>query len=309
MNMQQSALHTTATLSETARIKLREAVAAYGRGAFEEPRRCEAILRDYCPMAQKEVFLLVSALRENVAAELGAGTASIPESALIAKLTRRMSENLGLSEEAAVWAVESWRYALEDNPGLQGDGRGTRVQSRVDSYLDFNSRHPASDSAGGGVNWPWLGMCFVALTSSLVALVAVTWLTFVHPWSGWQGGLLECAGLSAALAAAGFGQLLCARSFVQMAPPSLPWLDPSRAAFALLPEVLVLLFMPLVPVVPVIWILEWWLELHVIGIPHSAAFHVIRSLESLCLGAFTFFWLRSMPSIQGSIACSMLRRR
>jgi hypothetical protein len=307
--MQQSALHTTVSLGEAARIKLREAVAAYGRGAFEEPRRCEAILRDYCPMAQKEVFLLVSALRENVAAELGAGAVSIPESALIAKLTRRMSDNLGLSEEAALWAVESWRYALEDNPGLQGDAKGTRARSRVDSSLDFNSPYPASDSAGGGVNWPWLGMCFVALTSSLVALAAVTWLTFVHPWSVWQGGLLECGGLTVALAAAGFGQLLCARSFVQMAPPSLPGLDPSRAAFALLPEVLVLLSMPLVPALPVIWILEWWLELHVLGIPHSAAFHFIRSLETLCLGAFTFFWLRSMPSLQGSIACSMLRRR
>ncbi|PWT90873.1 MAG: hypothetical protein C5B56_04700 [Proteobacteria bacterium] len=308
MNMQQGALHTTVTLSETARVKLREAVAAYGRGAFEEPRRCEAILRDYCPMAQKEVFLLVSALRENVAAELGTGTASIPESALIAKLTRRMSENLGISEEAALWAVESWRYALEGNPGLEGDGRGARAQSRM-SYLNFNSSHPAPDSAEGGVNWPWLGMCFVAISSSMVALAAVTWLTLAHQWSTWQGGLLECAGLSAALAAAGFGQLLCARSFVQMAPPGLSGLDPSRAAFALLPEVLVLLLMPLVPVLPVIWILEWWLELHVIGIPHSAVFHVIRSFESLCLGAFTFFWLRSMPSIQGSIACSMLRRR
>jgi hypothetical protein len=307
--MEQSVLHSTAAPSDAARIKLREAIAAYGRGAFEEPRRCEAILRDYCPMAQKEVFLLVSALRENVAAELGAGPGTIPESALIAKLTRRISENLGLSEEAALWAVESWRYALEENPGLQGDGRGTRAQVRVDSYLDFSGRNPVSDSAAGGVNWPWLGMCFVALTSSAVALAAVTWLTFVHQWSGWQGGVLECAGLAVALAAAGFGQMLCARSFVQMAPPTLVGLDPGRAAFALLPEVLVLVSMPLVPVLPVIWILEWWLELHLAGNPHSAAFHVIRSLESSCLGAFTFFWVRALPSIQGRIACSMLRRR
>jgi hypothetical protein len=308
--MQESALNINLAMGETARLKLREAIAAYGRGAFEEPRRCEAILRDFCPLAQKEIFLLVSALRENVASELGTGPATMPESALMAKLTRRVSENLGLSEDAALWAVESWRYALEDNPGLQGDGRGMRTPARIDPDPDSAGRGPASEHPAGGVNWPWLGMCCVALTSAIIALASVTWLTFVHQWTAWRGGLVECCALAMILSAARFGQMLCARSFDQMVPSNYQGLDPGKAAFALLPEVMVLLSMPLVPVaLPVIWILEWWLELHIVGAPHTLAFHVVRSVESLCLGAFTFYWVRSLPSIQGNIASSMLRRR
>jgi hypothetical protein len=308
--MRESALNISIEMGDLVRGKLREAVGSFGRSAFQEPRRCEAILRDSCPEAPREVFLLVSALRENVAMELESGSATMPESALTAKLTRRLSENLGLSADAARWAVESWRYALDDNPGLLGDGRGTRSTPMADSDPGFGPRGATSEHPASTVNWPWLGMCFVALTSAAAALAAVGWLTFVHPWSTWPGGLLECTALAAVLGASRFGQLLCARSFTQMTPPSHQSPDPEKVAFALLPEVLVLVLMPLVPVLlPAAWGLEWWLELHVVGAPHGAAFHVIRSLESLCLAAFVYYWVRSLTSIQGSIACSMLRRR
>ena len=308
--MAERALHITIELGDLARSRLREAIAAYGRAAFQEPRRCEAILRDSCPMAPREVFLLVSALRENVAAELASGASGMPASALVAKLSRRVADHLGLSEDAARWAVESWQYALEDNPGLLGDGLGSRGAQRVESETGLPQSSVTVESSHSALNWPWLGMCCVALTSAAIALAAVGWLTFVHLWTTWQEGLIECAALAAILGAARFGQMLCAYSFSQMAPPTHQALDPGKAAFALLPEVLVLMLMPLVPVVlPILWIMEWWLELHVVGAPHGAAFHVIRSLESVCLGAFLFYWVRSLTAIQGSIACSMLRRR
>ncbi len=189
--MRESALNISIEMGDLVRGKLREAVGSFGRSAFQEPRRCEAILRDSCPEAPREVFLLVSALRENVALELESGSATMPESALTAKLTRRLSENLGLSADAARWAVESWRYALDDNPGLQGDGRGTRSTAMPDSDPGFAPRGVTSEHPASTVNWPWLGMCFVALTSAAAALAAVGWLTFVHPWTTWPGGLLE----------------------------------------------------------------------------------------------------------------------
>ena len=68
--MHEGAPSISSELGDLARQRLREAIAIYGRAAFEEPRRCEAILRDCCPTAPREVFLLVSALRENVAGEL-----------------------------------------------------------------------------------------------------------------------------------------------------------------------------------------------------------------------------------------------
>jgi hypothetical protein len=307
--MRDSAVNITIELGGLARLKLREAISAYGRSAFQEPRRCEAILRDYCPMAQREIFLLVSALRENIAAELLGGSEGLPESAVISKLARRVSENLGLSEEAARWAVESWQYALDDNPGLQGDGRGSRHVEKVVSDTGFAV--PGVESqATGSLNWPWLGMCFVAITSAVVALSAVGWLTFVHQWATWQGGLIECGFLAGALAVASFGQLLCGRSLAQLAPPTSESLNPRTVSFALMPEVLVLVLMPLVPVALFsMWVMEWCLELHVAGPPHTTLFHAIRSIESASLGVFLYFWVRRLTGIQGNIACSMLRRR
>jgi hypothetical protein len=43
--------------------------------------------------------------------------------------------------------------------------------------------------------------------------------------------------------------------------------------------------------------------------PHGVAFHIVRSIETLCLGAFLYFWIGDMTAIQGRIACSVIRRR
>jgi hypothetical protein len=292
-------------VSELARRRLREAIATYGRAAFEEPRRCEAILRDCCPNAPREVFLLVSALRENVADELTTDQAGMPSDALVASLTRRLADHLGLSEDSARWAVESWRYGLEDNPGLRAGREVIAFPGRGTWSLGTSSQ--TSDAA---VNWPWLGTCLVAIASAVAALGAAVAASFVHLWKTWPGGLAECAALAFALAGAGCGLRLSRRAFEQMAPPGHTALDPSRAAFALLPEVLILLVLPLVAVAaPFVWVMEWWLELHFVGAPHGVAFHVVRSMETLCLGAFLYFWIRDMTAIQGRIACSLIRRR
>jgi len=294
-------------VSEQARERLREAVVSFGRAAFAEPRRSEAILRDLCPNAPREVFLLVSALHENVAAEL-VSNAGVPDDALTAKLTHRLSESLGLSEDAARWAVDAWRYALEDNPGLSGKGEGLRSLSGIQPAVEDEDR-PAAEY-GPSVDWPWLGMCFVAVVAVAIALVSGTWLTFFHQWQAWPGGILEIAAMALALACAGFVQTLASRSFGQMAAPDHRALDPRKVPYALLPEVVVLLLMPLVPVaLPVMWAMEWWGSLHAVGLPHSAAFHTVRSFESLVLAAFLYCWIPTMVEIQGRLASSLVRRR
>ena len=292
---------------ELVRRRLRDAIAIYGRAAFEEPRRCEAILRDCCPNAPREIFLLVSALRENVAQELTAEQSTMPSEALVASLARRLADHLGLSEDSARWAVESWRYGLENNPGL----RGGREVIAFPVAGTWGARPDVSSQiAGAAVNWPWLGTCLVAIASALAALGTVVSASFFHAWSTWAGGLAECCALAFVLAGAGFGLRLSRRAFEQMLSPEHEALDPRTAAFALLPEVLILLVLPLVAAgAPFAWVIEWWLELHVVGLPHGFAFHVVRSFESLCLGTFLYFWIGDMTAIQGRIACSMIRRR
>jgi hypothetical protein len=98
------------------RQKLCEIVVTYGESVAEEPRRCEALLRDLCGAYRREISVLTSAARERVPSELLAGQRSIPAAILLPRLSRRLQDDLGLAEEAASWAVESWALALRVLP-------------------------------------------------------------------------------------------------------------------------------------------------------------------------------------------------
>jgi hypothetical protein len=94
------------------RQKLREIILQYGRSLCDDPKRCEAFLQDFCGRYRKEVSVLIIALKERVPADLLASPNSIPPVVLLARLTKRLQENVSLTEDAARWAVESWGLAL-----------------------------------------------------------------------------------------------------------------------------------------------------------------------------------------------------
>lgn len=99
-------------MNDLPRQKLSELIAQYGRALCDDPRRCEALLQDSCPGYRREISVLVSALRQRVAADLLQSSGGEPRSVLIGRLTARLEDNLGLAEEAARWSVESWALAL-----------------------------------------------------------------------------------------------------------------------------------------------------------------------------------------------------
>lgn len=99
-------------MNNSVRQTLSEIINKYGLSLADDPRRCEALLRDLCGQYKKEINVLVGALRERVAVDLMAPSAALPEGVLRARLTRRLRDDLGLSEEASRWAVESWAVAL-----------------------------------------------------------------------------------------------------------------------------------------------------------------------------------------------------
>ena len=94
------------------RRQLAELVARHGRGLAADPRRCKALLLDYCWRHRREVSALVLALEEHVAADLLAARPGTPRAVLLAQLAARLCDNLALSEQAARWAVGSWALAL-----------------------------------------------------------------------------------------------------------------------------------------------------------------------------------------------------
>jgi hypothetical protein len=94
----------------------RQAVLARtGRDVTTDAKLCEALLRDLCGEHRREIAVLVAAQKERVAADLLTPQVGVPREVLLARLTQRLQDNLGLTEEAARWAVDSWALAL----GLQ----------------------------------------------------------------------------------------------------------------------------------------------------------------------------------------------
>lgn len=138
-------------MDELPRQKLGELLATYGRSLCDDPRRCEGLLRDMCGAHKREVNVLVSALKEHIATDLlSSSVSNQPREVLLARLTKRLTENLGLAEDAARWAVDSWALALgiitlQDLRKLRketGKGRGTKTtknEARTTKETDGDS--------------------------------------------------------------------------------------------------------------------------------------------------------------------------
>ncbi len=99
-------------MQDIVRSKLTELVGRFGLDLCNDPRRCEALLRDVCGEHKRAIVALVSAAREGVGTELRQSSAGVPKDLVIARLTKRLHEDFGLVEELARWAVETWAVAL-----------------------------------------------------------------------------------------------------------------------------------------------------------------------------------------------------
>jgi hypothetical protein len=106
-------------MNELPRQTLCEIIVRYGHLLCDDPRRTEALLRDFCGEHKREIFVLVNALHARVAAELLASQDRLPYEVLLARLTRRLQDNLALEEGAARWAVETWALALGVGPNAR----------------------------------------------------------------------------------------------------------------------------------------------------------------------------------------------
>lgn len=95
------------------RQKLVELVGRYGRTLIEDVRRCEGLMRDNFPANRREIAILTSALEERIPAELLAQkSGAMPQSVLLARLARRLHDDVAMEMQAAHWTVRTWALAL-----------------------------------------------------------------------------------------------------------------------------------------------------------------------------------------------------
>jgi len=92
--------------------ELCELVNIHGEFLTNEPQKCQNLLNDYSKQHPGDVFVLVSAVKEGVAAQLLNLSKNIPQEVLLGKLSKTLQDNLFLTDKAAQWAVESWAIAL-----------------------------------------------------------------------------------------------------------------------------------------------------------------------------------------------------
>ena len=85
----------------------------YGTTLADNPKRLEGLLRDMCGEHRKEIFVIISAMKERIAAELLELPQEMPPDIQIVKLERRLIDNLAFSTEVAAWAVAAWAEALQ----------------------------------------------------------------------------------------------------------------------------------------------------------------------------------------------------
>jgi serine/threonine protein kinase, bacterial len=144
-------------VNDIAQSKLAELVNRYGQTLTDDPRRTEALLRDYCGEHRREISVLVGAQRERVPADLLASSGGAPTQIVITRLAKRLEDNLGLAEEAARWAVASWAIALgvvsaKEVGKAKGAGKakrsssGTGVQKTTEAAEPPVAKKPASAS-------------------------------------------------------------------------------------------------------------------------------------------------------------------
>jgi hypothetical protein len=86
----------------------------YGTSLCEEPKRCEALLRDSCGgKHQREISLLVNALKEKITVNLLNPPIWLSKNQLFFHLTARLHKGLGLDKKLSAWAVSTWANSLD----------------------------------------------------------------------------------------------------------------------------------------------------------------------------------------------------
>ncbi|HEX8288125.1 MAG TPA: right-handed parallel beta-helix repeat-containing protein [Pyrinomonadaceae bacterium] len=171
-------------MNDTARQKLVEIIDKHGVSVIENPRRCEGLIRDYCPGFRREISVLTMALEERIPLDLLAAK-STPREVLLRRLTQRLCDDLALSEQAGYWAVNSWAFALKVisnqelkeferqysgqayssniavqssiSSGVQNKTQPNTIQSNNTSAINVSVRQSVIVSAEGGANFSTIG--------------------------------------------------------------------------------------------------------------------------------------------------------
>jgi len=140
-------------MNDVPRQMLRRILAKHGKEIGSDARRCEGLLNDLCGSYRREINVLVNAIEERVPLDLLAASSSMPQELLLTRLEKRLEDQMGLTAEAARWAVESWALALNAATDAEIQARRNRVESVAPPISKTETVQP-DDSSAAAVKIP-----------------------------------------------------------------------------------------------------------------------------------------------------------
>ena len=172
-------------MNDDARTQLQHIIGRYGISICEDARRCEAMLRDLCPECKREIHALVNAIREDIPQELIRASKAIPKELFLTELSKRLRDNLGIIDDLARWAVESWDIVLHEhiqkndfstkpvapNQIITNEKDGTQLVLIPEG--EFLAGGSGKNEGGGNPFWVWL-------PSYYLSLYPVTGIQYAH---------------------------------------------------------------------------------------------------------------------------------
>lgn len=99
-------------LNNQPRTELIFIVKKYGQIIITEPKRCKGLLNDLTPEYVLENNLLIKVLEKGAVEELLNPSDLISIEMLLKRLAKNLHDTVGMDENFAYWAVESWALAL-----------------------------------------------------------------------------------------------------------------------------------------------------------------------------------------------------
>ncbi|MGH9483778.1 MAG: hypothetical protein ACRD1F_01875, partial [Terriglobales bacterium] len=228
-----------------ARHHLVHLVATYGLEMCADPWRCEALLRDLCGGGGREIFWLISALRQNLIADIRAAHGNTAEPILLARLSQKLVDELGLAAEPARWTAAVWIEAVRRAPASSTPVSPLPAPPPLPAW-------PAPGEALGeewtalprGIDRRWMSLCVASFVLSAAVLALIARVAFgavslaPHAW------LLITTALAAGLTLGALCEWALARSLSRQGPRRRP--AAGQAAWVLAPELLSLMAQPAV---------------------------------------------------------------
>ena len=92
--------------------KLKEIMTGYDASILGDPRRCEALLRDFLSSNKKEMNLLIISLKAGIVNDLKTSVINESPWMFLPRLAKKLETDFGIGPSGAIYAVETWASAL-----------------------------------------------------------------------------------------------------------------------------------------------------------------------------------------------------